>query len=30
VRDLMGIVILDDVLAAYGVAKRTDATVQHE
>jgi chloride channel protein, CIC family len=30
VRDLMGIVILDDILAAYGVAKRNNATVQHE
>ncbi|HEY1757048.1 MAG TPA: chloride channel protein [Bryobacteraceae bacterium] len=30
VRDLMGIVILDDVLAAYGVAKRGNAMVPHE
>jgi CIC family chloride channel protein len=30
VRKLMGVVILDDVLAAYGVAKRGDATVPHE
>jgi CIC family chloride channel protein len=30
VRELMGIVILDDILAAYGVANRSNATVQHE
>jgi CIC family chloride channel protein len=30
VRDLMGIVILDDILAAYGVAKRTNAMVRDE
>jgi hypothetical protein len=30
VRVLMGIAVLDDVLAAYGVGKRSNATVQQE